>query len=123
METIAKEDFNVNLENSERVKVIPFLKQRNRYYVNEIDTYLEVGKSRNGMVYFEQMESFGNWVPRLINKEEKANIVVEIKDAYGRKHLNSFDIKMVNPENAFKHNPYFGQTQIEYFNDNNEENK
>jgi hypothetical protein len=123
VETISKDDFNVNLENSERIKVIPFLKQRNRYYVNDIDTYLEVGKSRNGMVYFEQTESFGNWVPRISEKEEKTNILIEIKDAYGRKHQKSYDIKMVTPEYAFKHNPFFGQTEIEYFKDGNEKNK
>jgi hypothetical protein len=114
-ETISKDDFNVMFENSDRGKTIPFLKQRNWKYTNNTDTYLQEGKSQNGMVYFEQMESYGSWVPRLSDDGQKANIVIEIKDAYGRKHLKSFDIKMVTPEYAFRYNSYFGQTQIEYF--------
>jgi hypothetical protein len=115
VETISKDDFNVLFEGSDRGKTIPFLKQRNRSYTNNNDTYLQEGRSQNGMVYFEQSESFGNWVPRLCPGEQKASIVIEIKDAYNRKHFGHFTIKMVTPEYAFRYNPYFGQTQIEYF--------
>ena len=104
-------------ENSDRGKTIPFLKQRNWKYANDTDTYLQEGKSQNGLVYFEQMESYGNWVPRLSDDGQKANIVIEIKDAYDRKHIKNFNIKMVTPEYAFRYNSYFGQTQIEYFKD------
>lgn len=120
-ETISKDDFNVMFEGSSRGKVIPFLKQRNMNYNNSTDTYLQEGKSVNGMVYFEQMESFGNWVPRLSDDGRKANIVIMIRDVYNRKHTKHFDIKIVTPEDAFKYNSYFGQTQIEYFKDKSNE--
>jgi hypothetical protein len=114
-ETISKDDFNVWFENSDRAKTIPFLKQRNYSYTNDTNTYLQEGRSQNGMVYFEQVEAFGNWMPRLSDDGLKASIVIEVKDAYNKKHIRKFDIKMVTPEHAFSYNSYFGQTQIEYF--------
>jgi hypothetical protein len=124
IETISKDDFNLMFENSDRGKTIPFLKQRNRDYVNSNDTYLQEGKSQNGMVYFEQLESYGNWVPRISNDGQKANVVIEVKDVYNRKHFGYFEVKMVTPTEAFRYNQYFGQTQIEYFkSEEKEDNK
>jgi len=110
-EKIAKEDFRVGFENSEHAKVYPFLKQRNNSYPNQNDTFLEIGKIQNGIVYFEQEDSYGNWMPR-INKDGKTiNLKVEIKDAFGGFHYKTVDIDSVDSGHAFRFNPLFGQTE------------
>jgi hypothetical protein len=63
-EKIAKADFRVAFKNNEHTKVYPFLKQRNNLYPNQSDTFLEIGKTQNGVVYFEQEESYGSWMPK-----------------------------------------------------------
>lgn len=58
-ETISKEDFKFPFENSENLKVFPFLKQRNQLITNDSDTYLSIGKQNNGIIYFEELEAYG----------------------------------------------------------------
>ena len=115
-EIISKEDFKIEFENSDKIKVYPFLKQHNQYFQNNNDTFLPVGKSMNGMVYFEQDEAYGSWMPRLNNDKETTNLKIIIKDSFNKNHSKKFDLKLVEPNYAFKFNPLFGQTQKEYFN-------
>jgi hypothetical protein len=110
-EWIAIDDFRMSLGNGDHTKVFPFLKQRNKLYPNQSDTFLEIGKTQNGVVYFEQEEAFGSWMPRINNDNKTINIQVEIKDAFGNHHYKTVDIDYVNSDYAFKFNPRFGQTE------------
>jgi len=82
-EMISKGDFRVTFEDSNLVKVYPFLKQRNSSYQNDTDTYLTQGKTVNGIVYFEEFEAYGSWMPRLNKDGETTNLRIKIKDAFG----------------------------------------
>lgn len=126
VETISKSDFRVEFNNSDLVRGFPFLKQANEIH-GKVDTYLEIGKSANGIVYFEQSEAFGSWMPRKNKDLKTTDLIIKIEDAFGKSHNKKFTIELVDPNYSLKFNPYFGQTQYEYFvkkeNSNNEEQK
>lgn len=123
-ETIAKSDFSIGFEDSEQIKGFPFLKQKNIQFPNEIDLYLEVGKIVNGISYFEEQEAYGSWMPKLNKGQETTDIKIKIYDSFGGIHRTKFTIKMIDPNEALKKNPFFGQTYKEYFisKTNNEDN-
>lgn len=114
-EVIAKDDFNITFGDSEKVKVYPFLKQRNSKYQNDIDTYLPIGRTTNGIVYFEQMEAYGSWMPRLNKDGHTTNLKIKVEDSFDNSHTKTFNLKLVEADTAFKFNPFFGQTEKEYF--------
>ncbi|PCH76227.1 MAG: hypothetical protein COB98_06790 [Flavobacteriaceae bacterium] len=114
VETISKSDFRVEFKGSDKLRVFPFLKQANEFQRN-VDTYLEVGKSVSGIVYFEQNEAFGSWMPRLNKDLKTSDLIIKIEDAFGRCHKKKFTIELVDPNYSLKFSPYFGQTQHEYF--------
>lgn len=114
-ETISKSDFLMNFEDSEQVKGFPFLKQKNRFFENDTNLYLEVGKSVNGISYFEEQEAFGSWMPRPNKDQLSTDIRLKVLDAFGRKHRQKLRIKVIDSNEALKTNPYFGQTYKEYF--------
>lgn len=114
-ETMVKEDFQFAFDNSEKVKVYPFLKQRSEIMPRDIDTYLPVGKQVNGIVYFEELEAYGNWMPRQNDDEITTDIKLEIEDMFGKKHKKYYKLKFILPEVALKYNRFFGQTYKEYF--------
>ncbi|MGZ2369509.1 hypothetical protein ACXR6G_06960 [Ancylomarina sp. YFZ004] len=112
---ISKEDFRIEFDNSDKIQVYPFLKQRNQNFQNNTDVFLPVGKSLNGMVYFEQREAYGNLMPRLNKDNQTTNLKIRIKDSFEKTHILRFDLKLVEPNYALKFNPLFGQTESEYF--------
>lgn len=114
VETFSKSDFRVEFKDSDIVKGFPFLKQANELH-GKVDTYLEVGKSANGIVYFEQSEAYGSWMPRLNKDLKTTDLVIKIEDAFGKSHKKKFAIELVDPNYSLKFSPYFGQTQKEYF--------
>lgn len=114
-EIVCKDDFKIKFNDSDRVLVLPFLKQKNLSIKNSSDTYLTVGKSVKGMVYFEQNESFGNWLPRYNKDNKTTNVKIEISDSFNNKYYKVFDIELVEPNFALEINPFFGQTEKEYF--------
>lgn len=114
-ETFAKSDFIVEFNDSKIVKGYPFLKQKNQNFSNDTDTYLEIGKSVNGIVYFEEPEAYGSWMPRLNIDLVTTDLAIKIKDSFGSIHKKRFTLKIVDPNYTLKINPYFGQTQFEYF--------
>lgn len=114
-ETMVKEDFQFAFENSEKVKVYPFLKQRSEIMPNVNDTYLLVGKQVNGIIYFEEQEAFGNWMPRQNEDRITTDIKLKIEDMFGRQHKINYKLKFILPELALKYNRFFGQTFKEYF--------
>jgi hypothetical protein len=120
-ETFSKADFSLKFNDSNIVKGFPNLKQANMSSENT-DTYLEIGKSANGMVYFEQNESYGNFMPRLNNDSETTDLIIKVRDAFDRIHKKRFTLKIVDPTISLQFNPYFGQTQYEYFMKSNSDN-
>lgn len=115
IETISKSDFTIEFKDSDLVKGFPFLKQQNMLFPNKIDTYLEVGQTKNGIVYFEQPEAFGSWMPRLNKDMETTDLIIKVRDSYGGIHKKCLIIKLIDPNISFRMNPYFGQTFDEYF--------
>lgn len=122
-ETISKSDFLMNFEDSEQVKGFPFLKQRNKFFANDTDLYLEIGKSVNGISYFEEQEAFGSFMPRPNKNQLTTDIKLKVLDSFGKKHLQKLTINIIEPNEALKTNPYFGQTYKEYFITKNPESK
>lgn len=108
-QSVALADFQVSIGDS--TKVFPFLTQRNQLSPAEPKTYLRVGESTNGVVYFEQDNSWGGCYPRPRNGSTR--IKIRIRDAHGRKHEFKRRIPIVTVEEAKRYNPRFGDTHAE----------
>lgn len=105
--TVSKSDFV--MEMGEDLKVFPFLFQKNQLTVNDIDTYLLEGKRCNGIIYFEQDESWGNYLPRI--KANKMDIIIRITDSFGSSHFSKARINKVTLAAAKKVCENFGGTR------------
>ena len=92
----------------EQVKIYPSLLQGTYATGHKPETYLEVGKSVNGVVYFEQDDSWGGCFPTMKNSKVKLRVVV--LDTFGRKYKKTFWVPFVTLEEAQKYNPSFGAT-------------
>ncbi|WP_298597126.1 hypothetical protein [Zoogloea sp.] len=95
----------------ENIKVYPFLMQRGILFSSKAETYLDVGRSSNGVVYFEQDDSWGGCFPSV--RDERVRLRVRIKDIFGRSHYATFHVPSVSLEEARKYNPSFGKTLSE----------
>jgi len=93
------------------IKFFPFLFQRSGISQSSADTYLEVGKSTNGVVYFEQQDSFGGCFPLVL--EGKVPMKVKLIDAFGKSYTRKFMVPSVGLSEARVYNPTFGQTLAE----------
>ena len=102
-------DFHANI--GENIKVFPFLTQKNHLAPVDAKTYLQPGQSTNGVVYFEQSDSWGGCFPS--PRKSGVPIKVAIEDAFGKKHCAKFKIPSVSMECARKYNPSFGKTLAE----------
>lgn len=102
-------DFHANI--GEKNKVFPFLTQTNYLAPVDSKTYLQPGESTNGVVYFEQSDSWGGCFPSPC--KGGVPIKVAIEDAFGKKHCAKFKIPSVPLEYARKYNPSFGKTLAE----------
>ncbi len=100
------EDFRVNI--GDWIKIYPSLLQRTATSGEAAATYLEVGRATNGVVYFEQKESWGGCFPA--PRGGRTRIRVAVTDTFGTKHRKSFWIPVVALEEAKKYNPSFGET-------------
>ncbi len=89
-------------------KTFPFLIQSSVSTEDKATTYLEVGRSVNGIVYFEQFESWGGFCPR--ERDGLVKVKIRIKDAFGRFHKHVTRIPKVPLDQARKYNPEFGNT-------------
>ncbi len=105
--TVAKSDFMMKL--GEDKKIFPFLMQRNQLIEAEIDTYLLEGKRLNGIVYFEQEESWGEFLPKIENN--RMRIKVRVFDVYGRSYTATSTINKVTLEAAKNICEKFGETR------------
>ncbi|WP_374421385.1 hypothetical protein [Chromobacterium sp.] len=108
-QTVALTDFQAAI--GENIKVYPFLMQRNFLSGSKAETYLDVGRSTNGVVYFEQGDSWGGFFPSVHN--ETVLLKIRIKDVFGRSHHTKIRVPSVSLEEARKYNPSFGKTLVE----------
>jgi hypothetical protein len=99
-------DFQVLI--GDNIKFFPSLFQTSIVSGAKADTYLDVGSIANGVVYFEQTESWGGCFPS--PRRGKARIIVAVTDAFGTKHKKRFWIPVVPFNEARKFNPSFGGT-------------
>lgn len=105
-QAVALEDFQVAI--GKNIKVYPFLTQRNHLSPARADTFLEVGRSTNGVVYFEQAESWGGCFPSIRNGY--IQLKVRVQDVFERQHTFTFKVPAVSLEEARKYCPAFGMT-------------
>ncbi|MEZ0149190.1 MAG: hypothetical protein AB9Q19_07700 [Candidatus Reddybacter sp.] len=105
--TIIMEDFQYSFGGN--IKVFPFLFQGSNLTGNNIDTYLDVGRETNGVVYFELDDGFGGRFPSP-TKDGNVVIKVAVEDVFGKKHKKNFKIPLIAIEEARKYNPSFGGT-------------
>lgn len=105
-QVIALEDFQYKI--GDKIKVYPFLTQINNLSPAVVENYLEVGKAVNGVVYFEQGESWGAMSP--VEKKQRTKIKICILDSFGRKHKKIVNIPVFGFEEALEYNPSFGMT-------------
>ena len=108
-QTAALSDFQANIGGN--IKVYPFLGQINFLSSARPVTYLEVGRSTNGVVYFEQADSWGGCFPTV--KNGSVSIRVRVSDVFGKKHTTRFKVPSVSLEEAREYNPSFGKTLAE----------
>lgn len=107
-QAVALADFQVKI--GENIKIYPFLTQKNQLSPVTSDSFLEVGKSTNGVVYFEQPESWGGCFPK--QKKQLVKIKVEVIDVFGGRHKEIINVPDVSLEEARKFNPSFGKTLV-----------
>ncbi|WP_281804386.1 hypothetical protein [Methylocystis echinoides] len=105
-QSVSIHDFQVEI--GENIKFYPFLTQRSVVSGKEQSTYLKVGQEINGVVYFEQEDSWGGCFPAV--KGGKVAIKVQVRDAFGRKYSRKCFIPPLSLEEARKFNPSFGTT-------------
>jgi hypothetical protein len=106
---VALSDFQANI--GDDVKLYPFLFQKSFFSGLSTDAFLEVGRSTNGVVYFEQPDSWGACFPK--HQNGLIRIKVRVHDAFGGSHSERFFIPAVPLEYARKYNPSFGKTLAE----------
>lgn len=105
-QTAALADFQASI--GENLKIYPFLTQKSIISGESSETFLEVGRSTNGVVYFEQSDSWGACFP--IVNDNNVKLRVKITDVFGNKHQATFDVPSVSFDEARKYNPAFGKT-------------
>jgi hypothetical protein len=109
-QVISLTDFHTNIGGN--IKVYPFLNQVNYMSPVKTTTYLEVGRSCNGVVYFEQSDSWGGRFPSATDGQVR--VKVGVRDVFGKRHTAKFWIPSVTLEGARKYNPSFGKTQAAF---------
>jgi len=108
-QSVALADFQAAIGGG--IKVYPFLMQRNNLSPGNATTFLQAGQSTNGVVYFEQTDSWGGCFPS--PKNDRVTVKVCVTDVFRRKHKAKFRIPFVSMEYARKYNPSFGTTHAE----------
>jgi hypothetical protein len=108
-ETTLLDDFVMPM--GEKLKVYPFLKQRNFLMDNAPDSFLNPGQSNNGIVYFEQKVSSGNLYPKM-DEDFKVKIQVLVHDTKGGKWSLEQKITKIMIDAAREHCPHFGKTLL-----------
>jgi hypothetical protein len=102
-------DFQAKI--GENIKIYPFLMQSSILSRSGSRTFLQPGESTNGVVYFEQSDSWGGFFPS--PGSEGIRIKVALRDTFGGRHTTKFTIEAVSMEHALTYNPSFGRTFAE----------
>jgi hypothetical protein len=105
--TIILEDFQHNI--GENIKVYPSLLQASNLTGNPARTYLEEGRSVNGVIYFETPDAWGGCFPSP-RKDQTVKIRVAVVDSYGSKHKKTFTIPIASLAEGKEYNPSWGET-------------
>ena len=105
-QTVCMDDFQYPI--GDNVKIYPFLTQKGSILGETPETYLEPGRSTNGVVYFEQAESWGGCFP--VSRNLKTKIKIVISDTFGRRYKHVTKIDRVSLKDAREYNPKFGTT-------------
>jgi len=105
-QVLTTEDFQYHF--ADKVKLYPSLFQKGVITGQNSDTYLATGQSTNGVVYFEQKESWGGAFP--LPRSNRTKINVAVKDTFGKTHKRKFWIPIVDLDEARKYNPSIGNT-------------
>ena len=105
-QTAALMDFQSNI--GENLKIYPFLTQKSFLSGESAETFLEVGRSTNGVVYFEQSDSWGACFP--VVRKTNVKLRIRITDVFGNKHQATFKVPAISFEEARNYNPSFGKT-------------
>ena len=92
----------------DNLRIFPFLFQKSILLPQTIHTYLQSGQEAKGIVYFEQLESWGGFKPRI--KNGKTKIKIRVIDSYQKVYSGVFQINIVDIEYAKKFNTNFGNT-------------
>ena len=106
-------DFQAKI--GENIKFYPFLTQKSTLTSARASTFLEPGQSENGVVYFEQPDSWGDCFPAV--GPRGVRIKVSLLDVFGGHHVARFTIPRVSLEHARAYNPSFGRTLAELRNE------
>jgi hypothetical protein len=94
---IAIEDFQVAI--GENIKFYPFLLQRSAISGEAADNYLRVGQSMNGVIYFEQPESWEVFFHRQKMDELKYELLLSmLLEAVIRKLFRFLLFRLMKPE-------------------------
>ncbi len=107
-ETILLEDYTAPI--GEKIKVYPFLKQKNNLIDNKIHTYLSPGEYVKGLVYFEQAASTGKNYPYM-EPDYKVQTIIVVHDSKGNKWSVEHRVIKVQIEPIRKICPSFGLTR------------
>jgi hypothetical protein len=107
-ETILLEDYASPI--GDKIKVYPFLKQKNRLINNDIQTYLRPGELINGLVYFEQEASTGENSPYM-EPDYRVETIIVVHDSNGNKWSVEHRVIKVQIEPIRKICPSFGLTR------------
>ncbi len=105
-QAVAITDFQAEIGTN--IKYYPFLTQVSAVSGARSEIYLDVGRSTNGVVYFEQSESFGGCFPHSVLG--KVRLSIRVTDSFGGKHMKRFWVPRLTLAEARKFNPTFGLT-------------
>lgn len=103
---VTMEDFQVDF--GDKIKIYPSLFQGSATLGLSTDTYLDIGRTVNGVVYFEQNDSWGGFFPS--PNAGSTKVKVAVTDSFGRRHKKVFRIPVVPLSEGRKYNPSFGGT-------------
>jgi hypothetical protein len=108
-ETNILDDFSIPTGDGLAI-IVPHLRQVNLQFDQYYNGFLEVGQSKIGAAYFEQLPSWGNHYPRR-NKNGKTEIKVSVEDAFGNTYSKIVDVPIKTLEECLRYNSKFGFTQ------------
>jgi len=105
-QTVILADFQTSI--GDTTKYYPFLIQRSNVSGENTQTFLDVGRSLNGVVYFEQNDSWGGCYP--VVRDSKVLLKINVRDTFGNNHYAKFMVPAITLEEAKRFNPMFGKT-------------